>query len=78
MSFRTKYLPLTKEQKARGVIYSSRLIVTNNPYIDNSTIHEVTADDPRRDEHIRNLKDVSFFKSMAEDCGWNVINEVRR
>ena len=78
MSFKTRYYPLTQEQRCRGVIYSSRLIVTNNPYIDNSTIHEVLEDDPRKDEHIRNLQDVSFFKAMAKDMGWNVINEVRR
>lgn len=74
--FKTKYLKLTADQKARGVVYSSRLIVME-PGFDNSDIHEVMGDDPRRAEIIRNLKDVSFFKSMASDMGWNVINEVR-
>lgn len=77
MSWRTKHLSLTKDQKERGVIYSSVLIVTNNPGC-SQTLHEVLADDPDRYEKIRNLKDVSFFKSMARDMGWNVINEVRQ
>lgn len=77
MAWKTKYLSLTKDQKERGVIYSSILIVTNNPSCDR-TLHEVMADDPDRHEKIRNLKDVTFFKNMARDFGWNVINEVRQ
>ena len=77
MSWKTKNLKLTKEQKERGVIYSSVLIVTNNPYADR-ILHEVMEDDPERYEKIKNLRDVSFFKSMAKDFGWNVINEVRQ
>lgn len=77
MSWRTKHLNLTKDQKDRGVIYSSVLIVTNNPGC-KSVLHEVMADDPDRHEKIRNLKDVSFFKTMARDFGYNVINEVRQ
>ncbi len=76
--FETRYLPLTEEQKSRGVIYSSQLIVTNNPDIDNSIIHEVVRDDPDWKRKIRNLEEVGFFESMAEDFGWNVINEVRK
>lgn len=76
MSWRTTRRNLTKEQKERGVIYSSELIVTNNPHIERVR-HEVYGDDEDASRKIRNLKDVSFFKSMARDCGWNVINEVR-
>lgn len=75
--FRTKYLELTQDQKERGVIYSSKLIVLEDGF-DNDIIHEVMGDDPRRDEYIRNLEDVSFFRNMARDMGWDVINEVRR
>ena len=75
MSFTTKHLKLTKDQKERGVCYSSVLIVTNASM--DSVLHEVFWDEPRRDEKIRNLKDVTFFKNMARDMGWNVVNEVR-
>ncbi len=76
--FRTEYLNLTEEQKSRGVIYSSRLVVTNNPHIDNGIIHEVFGDDPDKDRMIRNLENVGFFEGMANDLGWDVVNEVRR
>lgn len=76
--FRTAYRKLTADQKNRNIIYSSQLIVTNNPAIENGVIHEVKADDPRRAEKINNLKDVSFFKRLAADAGYNVINIVRK
>lgn len=75
--FKTKYLKLTKEQKERGVIYSSCLYVTNKPGYD-TTLHEVFADDPDKWRKIDNLTDTSFFKQMARDFGLDVINEVRR
>ena len=77
MSWRTRYLKLTKDQKERGVIYSSELIATNAPYLDR-ICHEVHEDDPDKYRIIRNLEDVSFFKALAKESGWNVINEVRR
>lgn len=77
MSFRTKNLPLTADQRERGIIYSSVLIVTNRPDV-KRVLHEVHKDDPDKYEKIRNLKDVGFFKSMARDLGYNVINEVRQ
>lgn len=77
MSFRTKYLKLTKDQIDRGVVFSSELIVTNRPEI-KSTLHEVFASDPDRNAKIGNLRDVDFFKSMARDFGYNVIHEIRR
>lgn len=76
--FRTVYRKLTADQKNRSIVYSSQLIVTNNPAIENGVIHEVKADDPRRAEKINNLKDVSFFKRLAADAGYNVINIVRK
>lgn len=75
MSFRNKHYPLTADQKARGVIYSSELIVTNQPDM-NSTLHEVMADDPERDIIIERLQDTAFFENMAFDFGWNVVNEI--
>ena len=78
MSWRTRRYPLTKDQKSRGVVYSSQLVVLNNPSIENGVIHEVHKDDPDRHTMIRNLEDVSFFKNMAREMGWNVINYVHR
>lgn len=76
MSWRTKMLPLTDDQINRGVVYSSRLIVSN--YRAGSVLHEVYADDPDKQRKIRNLEDVTFFKNMANEMNWNVVNEVHR
>lgn len=75
--FKNVYRKLTKQQKENGVIYSSQLIVLNNPAIENGVIHEVKKDDPRRTEKIKNLKNVRFFQYMAADNGWDVINIIR-
>ena len=60
---------LTKEQKERGVIFSSQIVnyTINNP----GKIHEVYADQEDKWEVIERLKDVKFFKSMAMDCGYS-------
>lgn len=74
--FRTKHLKLTKDQKNRGVVYSTRLI--NYSIGDAGKLHEVIpAQDPQWREHLRNLQDVKFFKDMANDFNWNVVNEIR-
>lgn len=72
--WKTKHLRLTKDQRERGVIYSSVLYANNGC---EPILKEVKIDDPDRDRQIELLKDVSFFKNMARDCGWDVINEVR-
>ncbi len=51
-----RYLQLTKEQKERGVIFSSTLLPSENPII-----HEVKATDEDKHEVIKRLKDDSFF-----------------
>jgi hypothetical protein len=76
MSWKTKTLRLTADQKSRGVIYSSQLIVLNAET--NNTLHEVYDDGPNKWQKIENLKDVKFFKNFARDLGWDAINEVRR
>ena len=76
MSWRTRKLKLTDDQKERGVIYSSELIVTNAPC--DRHCCEVFDNDPDKWRQIMNLEDVSFFKNFAKEMGWNVINEVRR
>ena len=76
MSWKTKHLRLTKDQKARGVIYSSELIVTNKPI--ESTLHEVLAEDPESERKIDLLQDVSFFKGMATWFNFDVVHEIRR
>lgn len=48
--FKTINRRLTKEQKERGVIYSTQLIVLNNSSVDNDTIHEVLSTETNRAE----------------------------
>lgn len=72
--WRTRYLSLTKEQKDRGVIFSSVLYCNNGT---EPELHEVMKDDPDKYEKIKLLKDVTFFKNMAKDFGWNVVEERR-
>ena len=58
---------LTKDQRERGVIFSSQLNIYTLNQI--GVLHEVFADQPDRYEVINNLKDVSFFKNWAQDAG---------
>lgn len=76
--FRTINKELTPDQKERGVIYSSAIIVKQFNEKESDTIHEVKADDPNRWEVIDNLKDITFFKNMAKNCGYTAINIIRR
>ena len=52
------YRKLTKDQKDAGVVFSSCLSPVK---YETGTIHEVMADDPDRENKIRNLKDDKFF-----------------
>lgn len=77
MSFRKVHKKLTKEQKERGVIFSSELKVLNNPEF-NDDYKEVLATDKDGVRKIELLKNTSFFEGMAEEFGLNVINIIRR
>lgn len=59
---------LTKEQKEHGVIFSSLLI---NHTLDQGELHEVFEDDEDKYERIANLKDVAFFKRLAQEMGYS-------
>ena len=59
---------LTKDQKERGVIFSSCL--NNYTLHDVGQVHEVFANDPDRYETIKRLKDVEFFKNWARNEGF--------
>jgi len=61
-----KYLKLTKDQKERGVIFSSQLIPSN-------MIHEVKIDQDDKNEVIERLKDDKFFNNSHF-----LYNEIRR
>ena len=76
MSFRTVRRNLTKEQKERGVCYSSVLVVTNRSGFAQE-LKEVFATDADRDRKIRLLKDVSWFKDFAREFDLDVVNYVR-
>ena len=75
--FKTVHRTLTKDQKSRGIVFSSALIRKQFEEMEADTIHEVESGDPKRYEKIQNLKDVRFFKNMAESCNWDVIHIVR-
>lgn len=68
-------MPLTKDMKKRGVIFASSLEVTNRNDIE-YRVHEVFDTDEDKEQIIANLKDVSFFKSMARDFGYQVIERI--
>ena len=58
---KTAYLKLTKEQRERGVVFSSQLFP-------GGTLHEITRDEWREDEEAARakearLRDVRFFHS---------------
>lgn len=55
------YKELTKEQKERGVIFSSCLS-TNSTELENDTIHEVMKDNDEKELVIKRLKDDKFFR----------------
>lgn len=74
--FKTVYRKLTKDQKERGIIYSSSLCKDGEP--ESKNIHEVSKHDQNKYDIIDNLKDVRFFRSMADDFNWNVVNIVRQ
>jgi len=57
---RKVYKKLTKEQKSRGVIFSSCLSVSRTE-TGNDTVHEVFNSDIDKYEKIKRLKDDKFF-----------------
>lgn len=68
--WKNRYYKLTKDQRERGVIYSSQLV--NHSIDSENIVHEVFRDQEDKWEVIARLKDVSFFKSLAWDAGYNV------
>lgn len=60
-----KYLKLTQDQKARGVVFSSQL----KP---GTTIHEVFATDKDKEEVIKRLLNDKFFNNSPFE-----VNEIR-
>ena len=69
---KNKYLKLTKDQKERGVIFSSQLKDSTGK-VEDGEMHEVFVNDENQTEKIERLKDASFF----EGSSWNV-NEIRQ
>ena len=70
-NWKNRHYKLTKDQRERGVIYSSQL-VNHSIEDDKAIIHEVFRDQEDKWEVIARLKDVSFFKTMARELGWRV------
>lgn len=57
------YKKLTKEQKERGVIFSSTLSKYREE-MENDRIHEVFKDDNERERHIELLLNDKFFNGL--------------
>lgn len=66
------YRKLTKDQKERGVIFSSTLSKATTE-LAGDIIHEVFADDVNRYETISNLKDDNFFNGSP--WKYNIIRQ---
>ena len=69
---RKKYLKLTKEQKSRGIIFSSELI-EGDLDIKIHEIHEVHEHQENKSETIKRLKEDSFFNESPFD--YNLIRQ---
>ena len=66
------YRKLTKDQKERGVIFSSALSKATTE-LAGDTIHEVFIDDPDKYETIANLKNDKFFN--VSPWKYNIIRQ---
>ena len=66
------YRSLTKDQRARDVIFSSALSITKSED-DADRIHEVLDTDTDRDVRIRRLKNDSFFRNSPYN--YNIIRK---
>lgn len=78
MSWKKINRELTADQRERGVVFSSQLVnYTLGDTEDTALVHEVIPGECNVPEKIRLLKDVSFFKGMARDMGYRVVEIVR-
>jgi len=75
---RKKYLKLTREQKERGVQFSSEFVGVNNPIRHEITMEEYRDNPQEAEEKEKRLLDDSFFKGWGEDSEGGVIHEIRR
>lgn len=66
------YKKLTKDQRERGVVFSSTLSRATTELV-GDTIHEVKSDDPERYDKIRRLKDDKFFNGSP--WKYNIIRQ---
>lgn len=71
-TMRKIYKSLTKDQKERGVIFSSTLSKYTTE-LTTDTIHEVFATDPDKYTTIERLKDDSFFNGSS--WKYNIIRQ---
>lgn len=78
MSWKKINRKLTADQMDRGVVFSSQLVnYTLGDTEETALVHEVIPGECNVAEKIRLLKDVSFFKRMARDMGYRVVEIVR-
>lgn len=78
MSWKKINRKLTADQIERGVVFSSQLVnYTLGDTEETALVHEVIPGECNVAKKIALLKDVSFFKGMARDMGYNVVEIVR-
>ena len=68
------YKKLTEDQTKRGVIFSSTLS-TERTEQENDTTHEVTKEEPNKEEQITRLKNDSYFNKSH--FKYNIIRGMR-
>jgi len=72
-----KHLKLTKEQKNRGIAFSSKFTGTENPIRHEITDREYFDNPTKAEEKEERLRDDSFFRNWGEDSTGEIIHEIR-
>lgn len=72
-----KYLKITKEQEARGVVFSSEFIGNDCPIRHEITMQEFIDTPARAEEKEARLRDDSFFRGWGFDRNNDIIHEIR-
>ena len=73
-----KYLKLTKEQKARGIYFSSQFKFPGEDHeLHEITLEELNQDPKKAREKEERLRDDKFFRGWGFDSKYNCIHEIR-
>lgn len=72
-----KYLKITKEQRERGVVFSSEFVGGDNPIRHEITMQEFRDNPCEAEAKEARLRDDSFFRNWGRDEGGDIIHEIR-